>query len=282
MKEEQPGIDQPAAYDSEGRPLYYQEAPDQEQDSRPLSHVRSKPESYDGHNFNPRLRAQYANEPGIVHAKREVEPVVGEISAKLRQKHEESMRLYPTLNLTEGEFVVLRITRHPIGLFIPVFTTALALVILTTFMLLVPDLYSTLQPSLASGSDAFLPSEGLIVSILLLVILFVLFLGGSSIWVYQRNRFFLTNESVIQEIQLSLFSHHEQTVSLGSIEDASFRRQGILQHIFDYGSIRLSTEGEETTYRFAYVEHPKDQIAIVDNAVECFKNGRPVGDIDDD
>ena len=41
--------------------------------------------------------------------------------------------------------------------------------------------------------------------------------------------------------------------------------------------MRLSTEGQETTYRFNYVERPKEQVAIVNNAVESFKNGRPVG-----
>jgi hypothetical protein len=41
--------------------------------------------------------------------------------------------------------------------------------------------------------------------------------------------------------------------------------------------MRLSTEGEETTYRFAFVEDPKAQIATVNDAVEAFNNGRPVG-----
>ena len=100
--------------------------------------------------------------------------------------------------------------------------------------------------------------------------------GYVAVWVYLQNKFFLTNESVIQEIQSSLFSRHEQTVSLGSIEDASFRQQGIIQSLFNYGSIRLSTEGEETTYRFHYVANPKRQIAVLNNAVENFKNGRPV------
>jgi hypothetical protein len=50
--------------------------------------------------------------------------------------------------------------------------------------------------------------------------------------------------------------------------------------MFDYGSIRLSTEGDETTYRFNYVTAPKKQIAILNNAVEAFKNGRPVDDSD--
>jgi len=81
---------------------------------------------------------------------------------------------------------------------------------------------------------------------------------------------------VIQEIQTSLFTKHEQTVSLINIEDASFEQKGILQTLLNYGSIRLSTEGDETTYRFNYVSDPKQQIATLNNAVEAFKNGRPV------
>jgi uncharacterized membrane protein YdbT with pleckstrin-like domain len=105
--------------------------------------------------------------------------------------------------------------------------------------------------------------------------------GYIAYWVYINNKFFLTNESVIQEIQTSLFSKHEQTVSLSNIEDASFVQHGILQSILDYGSIRLSTEGDETTYRFSYVTNPKKQIATLNNAVEAFKNGRPVADDSD-
>ncbi|MEI6850578.1 MAG: PH domain-containing protein, partial [Candidatus Saccharibacteria bacterium] len=84
--------------------------------------------------------------------------------------------------------------------------------------------------------------------------------------------------SVIQEIQLSLFSKNEQTVSLANIEDASYIQENFIQQLFDYGSIRLSTEGDETTYRFNYVASPKQHIAKLNNAVEAFKNGRPVED----
>jgi uncharacterized membrane protein YdbT with pleckstrin-like domain len=96
------------------------------------------------------------------------------------------------------------------------------------------------------------------------------------VWVYQNNKFFLTNESVIQEIQTTLFAHNEQTVSLSNIEDASYTQHGLVQQLLGYGSIRLSTEGDETTYRFHYVTNPKKHIATLNNAVEAFKNGRPV------
>lgn len=273
MKEKQSPQPQPAAYDSEGRPLYYH-APPASAPERPTSLVSTKPKAYKGHNFDPRLRAQYANEPDFIHATREIEPKVSGVSEELRHKHDESVRQFPFLNLSEGEFVILRIKRHPIGLFIPVIVTALAVILLTAMAFLVPDFYTSSE--LAATSTVTLPVQELVVGLLLLLALLSILIGGASIWIYQKNQFFLTNESVIQEIQHGLFWHHEQTVSLGSIEDASFKRRGILQHLFDYGTMRLSTEGQETTYRFAFVENPKRQIATVSNAVEAFKNGRPV------
>lgn len=265
---------QPVAYDTEGRPLYHHPprptvAPTPAQ---PTSIVTTRPDAHEGHNFDPKIRAQYANEPSIVHTSRPHEPKVPDMSDALRRKHEESKRLYPFLNLSEGEFVMMRIRRHPIGLLIPAGVTALVLTLLTVALVLAPDFYSA-QPS----SFVDMPPITTVIGGILLLMLFAGLLGGIAIWVYLQNQFFLTNESVIQEIQHGLFSRHEQTVSLGSIEDASFKQYGILPHIFGYGLMRLSTEGEETTYRFNFVEDPKRQIAIVNNAVESFKNGRPVG-----
>ncbi len=274
MKDQQPSHDphmsQPVAYDTEGRPLYHHppQAPVQ-----PTSIVTTRPDAHDGHNFDPKIRAQYANEPSIVHATRPHEPKVPDMSDALRRKHEESKRLYPFLNLSEGEFVLMRIRRHPIGLFIPTSITALVLVLLSVGLVLAPDFYS----SRTTTTFIDMPPITTVIGGILLLMLFAGLLGGIAIWVYLQNQFFLTNESVIQEIQHGLFSRHEQTVSLGSIEDASFKQYGILPHIFGYGLMRLSTKGEETTYRFNYVENPKEQIAIVNNAVESFKNGRPVG-----
>lgn len=269
--DQQPQEPQPVAYDTEGRPLYHH-PPQAAASPQPTSIVTAQPTSYEGHNFNPRVRAQYANEPDFVHTTRSHDPQVPQMSDALRRKSEESKRLYPFLNLSEGEFVMLRIRRHPIGLFIPVGITTLVLVLLAVALVLAPDFYSSSATTLVD-----LPPITTVIGGILLLMLFTGLLGGIAIWVYLQNQFFLTNESVIQEIQHGLFSRHEQTVSLGSIEDASFKQYGILPNIFGYGLMRLSTEGEETTYRFNFVEDPKRQVAIVNNAVENFKNGRPVG-----
>lgn len=262
---------QPVAYDADGRPLYHH--PPQTGQPAPVvgqttSHVTARPDMVDGHNFDPRIRSQYANEPDVVHVAREVDPKPFMISPDVQAKHDQSVAKYPYLNLSEGEFVILDIKRHPIGMIIPVGITAVLVMAILVF--------AGLYPSIATQSLMTLPSPSVVVTIALLFSILVVLGGAVALWVYLQNQFFMTNESVIQEIQESLFSRHEQTVSLGSIEDASFRRSGILQTLLDYGTIRLSTEGEETTYIFRYVANPRKQIAILNNAIESFKNGRPV------
>lgn len=260
---------QPIAYDANGNPLYAvppvstpESAVSQDVDS----HVTTAPAHHDGQSFDPRARVQYGNEPSVRHMTRELEPEKRPISEELQKRHDESKKQYPFLNLSEGEVVILNLQRHPIGLLLPLLAGGIVLAALTAVLVLYPT----------DATEYGLPGFGLAALILGLLMGLVGIGTYIAVWIYLQNQFFMTNESVIQEIQHSLFSRHEQTVSLGSIEDASFKKSGILQTLLDYGTIRLSTEGEETTYRFVFVSNPRRQVAILNNGVEAFKNGRPV------
>lgn len=227
----------PVAYDQDGRPLYAQPP-----------------------------------QPQIVYVSRPHEPVQQEIPPEIQKKHEESVRQYPELHLSAGEYVISAVKRHPVGLL------SIWLVVAMVILLVLIGL-----PILATN-QSFVDSIGgqalgaLVIILLSLCLLFILG-GWIATIVYNGNKFFLTNESVIQFLQHSLFSKKEQTISLSNIEDASYNQHGLLQHMLGYGSLRLSTEGDETTYRFSYATDPKDQINKLNNAIEAFKNGRPF-DID--
>lgn len=263
--------EKPIAYDAEGRPLYAApQAPEAPRSSGPRSHITNVPERLDGHNFNPQMRVQYSNEPHVVHTSRSYDPKVGEVSPEQLERHEKSTKMFPSLNLSEGEYVILAVKRHPIGLWGPLAITIGTIIILLAVWIGYP---SFAEIDRQTGQIVGIGAISIIIfSLIILIGLF----GYIAAWVYMRNTFYLTNESIIQEIQHGIFSKHEQTVSLGSVEDASYRQFGIWQSLFNYGTIRLSTEGEETTYRFQYASNPKKQIATLNNAIECFKNGRPV------
>ena len=237
----------PVAYDPQGRPLY----------------------------AHPPTAVTEGIAPQQVHFSRATDPVKPEISENTKTKHDESVRRYPQLNLSESEFVISAVRRHPIGLFVPVLLAGFLVIIVLIGMAAYPGIAESLK---VSNPSATIPGIGDIILVGTLLLALFAIGGYVAVWVYLNNKFFLTNESVIQEIQTSLFTKNEQTVSLSNIEDASFTQKGIIQTLLDYGSIRLSTQGDETTYRFQYVSNPKNQIALLNNAVEAFKNGRPVED----
>ena len=186
-----------------------------------------------------------------------------------KAKHEESVRLYPSLNLSEGEYVISAVKRHWIGLVIPIGITVLLIAITMALSIIYPLLLESQRYYDYSGG------EGEVFTIAVLLSLLFAIGGYVAVWVYADNRFFLTNESVIQEIRYSIFAKKEQTVSLASVEDASYSQKGILQTLFDYGSIRLSTQGSRTVYEFTYVTNPKGEIALLTDAIENFKDLRP-------
>lgn len=221
-----------------------------------------QPVAYDK-NGNP----LYA-EPQFVHLSRSLEPMQEALSAELIKRHEDSRKKYPQLNLSRGEYILSAVRRHPIGL-LKIWIIGLGLIV-TLFAIY---FFSFAGPGAPSSLQSF---SAIAMSVLAVMLILIIIGTMVATYVYNANRFYLTNESVIQEIQEGLFLRREQIVSLSNIEDASYKQGGILAVIFNYGLIRLSTEGDETTYRFNYVANPKRQIAILNNAVEAFKNGRPV------
>jgi len=192
------------------------------------------------------------------------------ISDATRIKHEHSRHLYPALNLSAGEYVIVAVRRHPIGLIAPlalgVFLSAIAFAGLFNFDIIAERFQ-------LSGAAA---DPGIFVLPTLLLVILVCLGTYIAYYVYVNNRLYMTNETLIECRQTGLFNRSEHSISLASIEDASYTQTNFLQQVIGYGTIRLSTIGDETTYTFPYVGQPKDLIDRLNTAVEAFKNGRLV------
>lgn len=234
---------QPTAYDEFGRPLYL-------------------------HPHEPNDQQQ-AKEPQVVYMSRAIDPLQQELSPEVLRRHEESTRKYPKLNLSDGEFVIAALKRHPVGLvsaWAVIIAVVIAVLVLPTLVISSGTLPIHLS---ANGSIMFAGS-------LFVMVILGLVSGLMYTYVYEANKFYLTNESVIQLVQNSIFSKRSQIISLGSVEDVSYQRHGLVQTLLNYGTVRLSTEGEETTYVFHFVHYPEKQTRMLNDAVEAFKNYRPV------
>ncbi len=239
--------EKPVGYDTEGNPLYRH--PAQQTISRPEAMVASQ----------------------AVHMARPAEPAKQFVSDATKVKHDRSRQLYPSLNLSQAEYVIAVVRRHPIGLFVPF---AIAFIFVTIGIATIFNYDAVAQVLLLKGLAA---DAGTMILPILMFILLVCLLTYAAYLVYTNNKFYLTNESIIEQLQSGLFNHTEKSIDLASIEDVSYTQSNILQSLIGYGSIKLTTIGDETSYTYKYVSNPKQQVTVFNNAVESFKNGRAIG-----
>ena len=188
----------------------------------------------------------------------------------LKNRHNESVKKYPELTLDGDEFVILSLRRHSIGYLSGIIFSAILSVFLISIWIIVcfmPNKFNiveTLKPQLSVifGSITFL----------LLLISYINYI------VYRANRFVATNERAIQWISNTIMNQKKQVINLESIEDISYTRQGILQHLFDYGTIRLSTIGEESTYTFPFTPNPDKKAEFLGDIVEAARENQMISE----
>lgn len=174
---------------------------------------------------------------------------------KIRSKR--SKKDFPFLKLEEDEYVEYAFSRAKACLFAIIAGTALGLVaILVGFLVVLMG-----QSSLDAMGRNFL------YVILTCLIVAALLIGAVAFIVYRGNKLFVTNKHVIQMVMKSPVATSLNMIDLASVEDASFHQNGILQKLFHYGTFRLSTVGDETTYTFAYSDVTPEEVKGVSKLV---------------
>lgn len=160
----------------------------------------------------------------------------------VKVRHERSVKDFPELKLEEDEYVVFSITRAKVCLFMTFIGLGASFIMVLAFFLMI-----------ILGQN-MLDEMGKNFLLILLMILFTaaVIAGLFFYMVYKGNKMFVTNKRVMQFVMTTPVSNSINIIDLGSIEDASFRQEGILQQFFNYGTLRLSTVGDETTYTFKY------------------------------
>ena len=99
------------------------------------------------------------------------------------------------------------------------------------------------------------------------LIVVALMIGMVALVVYRGNKLFVTNKHVVQLVMKSPVATSVNMIDLLSIEDASFSQSGLLQKMFGYGTFRLSTVGDETTYTFPYSDIAPNELREVSKLI---------------
>ena len=78
---------------------------------------------------------------------------------------------------------------------------------------------------------------------------------------------YITNHRAIQNIRTSIFNTSTNVIELERIEDVSFHQKGFFGAIFNIGTLRMSTVGDETTYTFEMLDTPTDEVETISKLV---------------
>ena len=168
-------------------------------------------------------------------------------------RHERSKKDFPHLKLEDGEYVELAFSRAKIYLMAVVGgCIATAVILLIVFAI-----------TMATGSFATDAGRSFLAIVFLVVITVVMLAGLISLRIYRGNKLFITNKRVMQFSMSSLVSSSVNIIDLKSIEDASVRQDSLLQKIFKFGTLRLSTVGDETTYTFPYSDISGEELKVI-------------------
>lgn len=187
----------------------------------------------------------------------------------VKLRHARSIKDFPDVKLVENEYIELAIRRSPIMLILIWSAEALAGILFIILLLLL---------SFESSNPSLLQLDVTIKSFLYLILFVafaaVLVVGLITTKVYRGNKLFVTNKRLIHQEMTSLFSSSTNIIDLISVEDVSFKQNGLFELFFKIGTLRMSTVGEETTYTFKHVDTPIDELELITKLVHHAKEDK--------
>jgi len=162
-------------------------------------------------------------------------------------------KLFKFIEFDDKEELLAEIRKHPIGAVARAATGTLMALIIAISVTLLARNFDSLGVNDLGGNDSvrtLLLAGGLILSLL------VLAATALVVVIYQSNVIYVTNQKIAEVAYISIFNRKVTQLGLGSIEDVTFRQQGIFPHLFNYGTIIIETAGEVENCYFSYLPNP--------------------------
>ncbi len=194
---------------------------------------------------------------------------------ELKDRHDQSKQDYPEVtDLSDNEFVMVDIRRLPLATKLMWAGWLSILILVTSAWLIISS--TDMSPVIFFGNAVnFTGMFSVIIALIDILILLFAYIGTR---IYSHNHIFITNERVIQFQMNGLFDEKVQSINLAGVEDVSFSQKGIMSKLINYGVVRLSTIGDETTYQLTLVPRPNEVVKKVNGIIQAAKHGRLMPD----
>jgi uncharacterized membrane protein YdbT with pleckstrin-like domain len=159
--------------------------------------------------------------------------------------------------LEPGEQILTVVHRSVIGLIGIYLVAFLAVAALTTLAAVIsPSTFNTSSATISGPLSAII----ILSAVLLVLILF------TATYIYRQSRLLITDRSLVQIMQRTLFNRKVSRLSMSNVEDVSEEQRGIISSIFNYGTLIVQTAGEMENFIFTLCPNPA---ALADRIIEA-------------
>lgn len=169
-------------------------------------------------------------------------------------------------NIDDDEQVLAVVRRHPFGivkLYIQVIVGLLGSAALIYVLLpgaFPPEDYGTLY--------TFIGIAAVVVGIVML------FIVAIATILYNMSQLVITDKTITQTIQVSLFNRKVSQLAVSSVEDVTANKNGFFPTIFNYGRLLIETAGEQENFHFDYCPHADHYAKLVLETRQQYMGGR--------
>lgn len=181
------------------------------------------------------------------------------------QRPPDGSEINQMLVLQPGEQVLCDMKRHPIGLFGVYVSSGIVVLLALGAAVAIPQFVTGLS---SQGKLAVLAGA----AFLLLIVLLYTYVAAV---VYNGNRWIVTNDSITQITQRGLFSKETSQLSMANLEDVTVDQDGLLQSMFNFGTLRAESAGARGKFFFDFCPRPKEYARKVIEAHEAYIANKP-------
>ena len=171
-----------------------------------------------------------------------------------------------TLNkISPNEKVIAVIKRHPFGI-IKLYISAVLGLILAGGLLLF--LMNELVPR-EDNPDIYAALGALAVVIVGLMVVIMLI----ATIIYYKSSFVITDQSIKQTLQISLFNKKISQLDVAQIQDVTAEKKGFIPTFLNYGRLIVETAGEQENFHFDYCPNPDHYAKIILDSRQLYLSG---------
>lgn len=164
----------------------------------------------------------------------------------------EGRKYFKFIEFDSNEQLVTEIRKHPFGLAIILATGAL----ITLAVLFIGIFGTFLDLGATTGVQEVNNIRPFLILISFVLIIGTVVMTYIGAFLYTSNVIYVTTEKIAQVLYISLFNRKVSQLSIGDVQDVTVTQNGIMAHIFNYGTLLIETAGEQENYKFSYVPDP--------------------------